>query len=582
MSLNKYSIAAGLAGAMLIINQLLFRSPILGVFLMAVYVALMAVGLARGLDHRTNGRFIWGLPLFLGILVSLGAIIYFFYEINLWVVDAFLLWMPAGLPLLNHLKSSSQVISPPLQKTRLSKTQVVLALPFLLLITKCFQFLWRSASSSSLTSPFQVLNPHFFVYYLLSSILLMLILRRGFSKISQATTTVFYFLSFSMALIIYKVGFGFDPFIHQATEKFITQHGAIDPKPLYYLGQYFLVVFLNKTTFLSIEILDKYLVPVLSAVLIPGLLLHVLNQWEKRLNLRLLTWAPIFLILPFSSFTLTTPQSLANLFLIIVMLTGLDPEANWLALLIPALGALFIQPLAGIPALIFVGLMILRQWSNQAQIWHKLIWLLLIFLASISLPLVFLIQSHLSSQTVSQLRTPDHWLSALAWLLPNFDRYFSWHFDIVYFWANNLHLILLLAALLGIGLVIRKNLWPTLNPYFWTFFILLCNYFFLSNLVKFLFLIDYEQNNYPGRLLEIGFYFLIPFILAAWQFIFSRTGQWRQGAGILTLALLITNSLYFTYPRANKFEPGHNISTSQTDIETVHSIDQVATGDYVV
>ncbi|MBI3626729.1 hypothetical protein HY224_01660, partial [Candidatus Uhrbacteria bacterium] len=220
--------------------------------------------------------------------------------------------------------------------------------------------------------------------------------------------------------------------------------------------------------------------------------------------------------------------------------------------------------------------------SNRAEIWHKLVWLLLIFLASISLPLVFLIQSYLSSETVSQLKTSGHWLSALGWLVPNFDRYFSWHFDVVYFWANNLHLILLLAALLGIGLVIRKNLRPTLSPYFWTFFILLCNYFFLSNLVKFSFLIDYEQNNYPGRLLEIGFYFLIPFILAAWQFIFSRTGQWRQGAGILALALLILNSLYFSYPRANKFEPGHNISTSQTDIETVHSIDQAAAGDYVV
>ena len=53
-------------------------------------------------------------------------------------------------------------------------------------------------------------------------------------------------LTFSVANIIFPLGFGFDPFIHQATEKHILDFGFILPKKLYYIGQYVLVGFLSK------------------------------------------------------------------------------------------------------------------------------------------------------------------------------------------------------------------------------------------------------------------------------------------------------------------------------------------------
>ncbi|MHB8904376.1 MAG: hypothetical protein ACYC40_04750, partial [Patescibacteria group bacterium] len=99
--------------------------------------------------------------------------------------------------------------------------------------------LYFSRSDQPLISPWQVIKPSFFISYALASLILVL------SSISDKLETnaklflisLHYFLSLLIAVIIYKIGYGFDPFIHQATMELIDKKGLVAPKPPYYLGQ---------------------------------------------------------------------------------------------------------------------------------------------------------------------------------------------------------------------------------------------------------------------------------------------------------------------------------------------------------
>jgi hypothetical protein len=72
-----------------------------------------------------------------------------------------------------------------------------------------------------------------------------------------------------VAAILYKLGFGFDAFVHRATEIWIQNHSFISPKTPYYIGQYSFVVWLSNLTKISIFYIDIYLVPVLAAITLP-------------------------------------------------------------------------------------------------------------------------------------------------------------------------------------------------------------------------------------------------------------------------------------------------------------------------
>ena len=132
-----------------------------------------------------------------------------------------------------------------------------------------FYFLYISQSDKALISPWQTINSSFFIFYAISSLILVFILLKSkFSAIGKLIClSIHYFLSFSVAAIVYKIGYGFDPFIHQATMELIDKNGLVTPKPFYYLGEYGLILVLHRLSGLSIYLLNKFLVPVFGAIL---------------------------------------------------------------------------------------------------------------------------------------------------------------------------------------------------------------------------------------------------------------------------------------------------------------------------
>lgn len=603
MTLLKYIIAGEILAGLILFNQRFFQDYILAILLVFAYLVTLAWGWGRALQIREIfWQLIHGVPLALSILIILGSLTYYFYRIDDWVVGIFLIVLPVSIGFGNKLmKNQSIEATPTAAAARLGPKGWLSLLIFGALTGQCFRLLLIASSSSALRSPFQTLNPDFFLYYFLAALSLLTLIKIStakdirFSKIAVFASIIFFFLSFAVALIIYQVGFGFDPFIHQATEKLIFEQGQVTPKPVYYLGQYFLVVFLSKISLWPIGIIDSHLVPLLAAMLIPALLFFSLKNWNSKETIKLSLLTPLFLILPFSNFTLTAPQGLANLFLLITLINSINNQYPWWGLLFSALASLLIHPLAGIPAIVFVLILWASRWSARGGLAHKIVWLELLAITSFVLPLVFMLQSLISKDLAPTFGAAGltGLRQALAWLKPNFQRQFDWVYDIGYFWNQNLYLLLTLLAVIGIVLTIKSQNWQKLKPYFWTFVILIINYIFLSNWVNFEFLIEYERANYAQRILEISFYFLLPFV-----FVFYRqTFEKRESApaqvsyvpstpkkvfGLLFFSFLILNSLYFSYPRHNQVETGHNISTSSSDVRAVQWIESVAQADYLV
>ncbi|MCR4256203.1 MAG: hypothetical protein NUW08_00685, partial [Candidatus Uhrbacteria bacterium] len=60
--------------------------------------------------------------------------------------------------------------------------------------------------------------------------------------------------------LLYRIGYGFDGFLHVATERIVLETGTLEPKPLYYMGQYVFVTWLSRFTSLPVEVADRFLV----------------------------------------------------------------------------------------------------------------------------------------------------------------------------------------------------------------------------------------------------------------------------------------------------------------------------------
>ncbi len=480
------------------------------------------------------------------------------------------------------------------------------------------------------------------------------------------------FLALSISLIIFPLGSGFDPFVHQATEKIIAATGTITPKPLYYIGQYTLVVFFSKILGISVAWIDKLLIPLLASLLLPWSIMN----WAK--NSKADIWSFVskslaagragtvppkaeseaerernslaggidsvfsyanarwplsiisFLLLPFllTPFTTTTPYSLALLFLVVLIFLQNRPAVAVLL----ALAALLIHSLVGIPAFIFVFLKIIKTKKRLLLTAYCL-------LASLAIPLAFLISSQLSSQIHITFAPQNFlpWLQSLSWGGIYRENRFNAPLDLLYFYSFNIKNIFWFFILTTFILQIKK--WwqrragaaarsgdasratqgrdqtsfakgeqtPTwggllrvpllgvergapagggLKNYCITFLILLTSYILMSGFLSFNFLIGYEQADYARRVLDIAQLFLIPFFLLGIHWWFSRislSASWRIVA-IIILTLGITASLFLTYPqKVDRYSVSHAFNTSQADIDAVRWIDADAHGeDYIV
>lgn len=454
---------------------------------------------------------------------------------------------------------------------------------FLLFLLNIY-LLYVNHSDRALISPWQVTKNSFFIYYALSSLaLVFILLRKQLSTTNKLIAlSAHYFLSFGVAAIVYKIGYGFDPFIHQATMELIDKKGLVTPKPFYYLGEYGLIVILHKISGLSIYFLNKFLVPVLAALFLPlaSYRLTIKNNYHGS---RFLT--PLFLLaLTFSPFIATTPQNLSYLFLILTIVYGITRKSPLWSLLL-ALATLAIHPLTGIPALSWCLILWLNKKAPALKIkTYKSLKVLLWLASALILPVALFISGGSDFKKIS-------W--NLYFIIDPIKNLFislntagqeNWLLNFVYFFSYNYNLWLILLIIISLILFARHVDRPEFKN------ILFINSalavaFLISSQILFIDLINYEQTNFASRLLVLITIFFLPLIISSIQHFITKILEQSPTVKIIWLSIglsLILTSLYVSYPRFDKYFNSRGYSTGVNDIAAVKFIEETASGSYVV
>lgn len=515
----------------------------------------------------------------LSLISLVGAIVYRLYSLNNIGIIISLILAVVLFIIIQRFKTYDKYESITLNNK--SAINTLLITFYFLLTAFNFYILFTHQTTKAIISPWQVMPSYFFIIYGLATVILLLyILRQG--RLSILLISLHYFLSFSVAWIVYKIGYGFDPFIHQATMDLIDKTGSVLPKPFYYLGQYSLIIILHKITFIPIVWLDKLLVPVLAAIYLPITIYQALSKWFIN-NLSSILLILIILILPFSFLIVTTPQNFAYLLLLLVILLGLSCKNIYDLILIYllALTALLIQPIAGIPALLFTLLLNIYH-SDKGRIIKKIHYLLIFVLTGVALPLAFYWVEKTNAAGIINELSLGNALSLPKLIIPGKENFIL---NFIYLYGFNLKIIIILIAAAGLIIAYKFKKYCRIFFIYFLMSIALGLSYVLTKILPFNFLIDYERSNFPDRVLLMATFFLLPFILTALYGLIDKILEQNKKIKISLLTfliILITASLYLSYPRFDRYYNSHGYSVSQTDINAVEWINNNAESDYIV
>jgi hypothetical protein len=511
----------------------------------------------------------------LSLIMFFGSAIYYIYKLN-WIGIIITLIISS---LAFYLTRDKNKPEEPISAKRFTKIQW-LPISYLLITLLAIFVLINNTSSQALISPWLVVPKYFFVLYFLVTGFLFFILTRNLSEdLKTWLLRIHYFLSFSVAVIIYQIGYGFDPFIHQATMELIDKQGYVDPKTPYYLGQYSLVTIIHKISGISIYLLNKFLVPILAALFIPGAILKFVNRQAENNKT---SWIIILslLAIPFNIFILSTPQNLSYLWLILVIFYSLTAKNNYFIFIL-GLAALAIHPLAGMPIIFFIGW---QQFNNHKEkinlAWQKVINLFLYLGAILSLPLSFTLVTNQSWKDLSlsfdklfNLFQNKLFNTNIADVTVNFP-----------YLVNNIWLpVFIILTVSGFIYWLKEN--KKEATVFIKIISALVISFLLSASLSFSFLIDYERDNYISRLPIIMGIFALPAIIIALKNLtgkiyFGKKEVWLAAWIIITL--FISSSIYLSYPRLDAYTNSRGYSVSEADLKAVNLIAEKSEGKYIV
>lgn len=512
----------------------------------------------------------------ISLIMIWGSLVYYFYSLN---------WLGVVITLILSISSfyiKTKLLPIKEETTEKKKFSLLATWPVFvygLLVVQSLFILIKGSSSLALISPWTTISSNFFWLYGLLTAWLFFVLTRSLStSIKLWLIRLHYFLALGIAIIIYKIGYGFDPFIHQATMELIDKKGYVDPKPLYYLGQYSFIVIFHKLSGLSIYLLNKILVPVFTAIFLPGAIFAFLKNKDeiKKAPLIILT----LLALPLNLFILSTPQNLTYLWLLLIIFYSLSKKASYLPEIL-SLATLSIHPLSGLPALFFV--IWNRLYQNKQKIkanWWKILNVLLWLSTALSLPLSFTI---VTGQSWHDLSLSASGFASIFNLNRAGTNLSNFILNFPYLIKNSWPIIFIVLTISGFTIWFKQNRNQALL--FIKIISALFIGFLLSASLSFSFLIDYEQNNYTTRLLILISLFSLPAIVLSIKQLLDKV--WHQPkiiilSALITVILLSISSLYLSYPRLDAYFNSRGYSVSNADLQAVRSIAEQTNKPYIV
>ncbi len=560
-----------------------FNSLLLGLF---IFGGGWVIGRRLISPTQSALRFVTGTLIWLTVMATTSGVVY-----RVWNLGRPALWLLIiGLPIGLMVWAFKNPPKTPSDVPKSIPWQTVLTTVVLLAhLALCLSVLWQVRTFEAIRSPWHVVPIIFFALaFVFNLTLLVASLKRHTLTQSYLIVALGTGLVLAVTLIIYGPGYGFDPFIHQATERLILATGEVQPKPFYYLGQYGLVTLMASISHIEVGMIDRLLLSLLATLALPLIVLLGLNNNDDN---RLSTFTALVLLgLPLTWFINTTPQGLSNLLLCAVIFLAargapIDKSPwRWIgALAAFSFATLVVHPLAGIPAFILTAVAvtpkILKHWSDQ--IWPSV---LIAALCAPVLPLLFWWQEQRLAGTgaITALSTiPQAAQSSFIY----FENRHQIFLDFVYHIGFNLPLLMLLLAVTGCVVAWKTNQGRRMLPLVIVSVVLLADGIIMNAYIPFQYLIDYERTAYGDRLIEFAFLFLLPLVALALHHFFTKllaAPTMVVVFWILLLAGFRTTGLYLSQPRFDNYSFDRGYNTSIHDLKAVHTIENEAKQPYIV
>lgn len=573
-----FPIAAS-ATILLLVNLFLLKFSALGIIGMAAYLASVSILIGSRMQNEPGtAHLVVGFLTLLSVIILVHTGSYYLFGVSEFT-SAITLVLPFGFLFLD---AKTPIAKTPVAKKIAPRPRRVpyLFIGLVALEIGLIGLLIGNQTTGLLRSPWHALEPMFFAAYALATGLLFYIIQTTKrDSVAILFSCIHFFVTFSVAAILYPLGFGFDAFVHRATEEWIVRYGVIDPKTPYYIGQYALVAFFTHLTRLPVFFIDVYLVPALAALMLPagtGIFLKKIWQIPFRRGL-VLAW-----LIPFVPFLnaylhLTTPFNLAFLLAIFAVFATLAYMRHTLPVLIPLLlgaSALASHPLVGAPlCVIIVGACIIIAWGEKKKNSILPIIIATGCCGAAVIPILFAARN-----AALGLGLPTLAASPLAHFLALFERpyWYAQHapviFELLYTSSRGIVPIVILLALVGL-FVIKKRRFISL------FFLTAASSVFLSawllrSSIIFPDVAAYEQGDFPLRLIKLSLVFLLPFAMYALHKIMENISLKRilYITCAVFATLFLTLSLYLSYPQHNPKARFPGLNVTATDVEAVRRI----------
>ncbi|MBL7022294.1 hypothetical protein ISR92_03195 [Patescibacteria group bacterium] len=563
------------------INQLPILQFIIGIFLLDL------LSTAYGQIFAKNAGYIYkwiiGFITVISLLIIGGSILIYFLSINSLSLSA--LWLLIYLIPVIIWRKQNIIMEIEFNKPQFNFKSTILPGVFILFAAILLYIFIQGINTEVIYSVWALLSFYWVYIYLLLAILLLLLIYKAREETWGIYTSIFIFLSISLGAILYKLGYGFDYHIHTATTKHIWEMGTISPKPLYYIGYYSLILNFKYLLSLPLSFLNQYLVPIILASTIPSTIYYGLyTSFDfKKVIFRYLPLT--LLLIPYSLFTYSTPQSFANTLFIILIALSLPylfkKEIQLKLLWLLAITIALIHPITGVPAILLILFISLRDWRRSSYIIGKqrqILFTLITIFGAFVLPILFFINSYLNGHTIS-------WqLSHLGFSIPHFNSYIS-IFDYIYNFIWLMPLLVFILAISGLIYIYRMKRLNQFSEYAIILLILIINYIWLRLFINFNFLIDYERLNYANRLIDLIFICSLPFIFVAFgifiEKVFDAKNIYKVFI-IILIAIILISTFYLSYPTRDPYTYNKSLNTSINDYNIVKQIEEYNTDEYIV
>jgi hypothetical protein len=527
-----------------------------------------------------QGRRFWGMTLVLCLITLLNVLVYYPYKITS-ITTAAILIIPLFLFL---FKQNSEIptdrIEDYFERSYFFPTTLFLVLEGFLLYS-----LFQNQTLGVLPSPWMTLGKSFFFIYAAATALLIWIITKTKRTTSDIIlTSIHLFITYSVAPIIYKLGFGFDGFIHRATEVWIQQNGMIEPKTLFYIGQYGFVTWLSNITHISVHTIDVWLVPVLASLSLPFVIYYTLKKSWKLHGDSALSLVLLFPFVFVTSLHLTTPYNVVLLLTILTIFTTIGyirKNIPWIIPIVLSIVAAVTHLLIGIPLLGFVIATILIKISKTKKIQIPLLVLYTCGIALIPASM-FAVYLKLGGHGFPVFLNPFEHIGKFIEL---FKRPFWYRqespilFELLYLWQR-----LIVPIVIGFGIIgffVKKQkrvveyIFPLTTIGFWIAAWLLRTWIIFPDVIS------QEQGGYPTRLLVVGLLFLIPWSMYGIYYIGKSlteeiTSIPKKGwmtIFVISSSLLLMVSLYFSYPQRNPKVYFTGFNVTEHDVSAAEWID---------